>query len=365
MAGITVTLRRDATNWVCLICVISTSSNGAVQIRVGLELAEKCASGQGLGRNEDGLGSLGKSKGGLTNGGLSPKFSEKIGGKSFLENRAFSGQIGTISGLVGAFSGPIGTNSSAPHSHGGRAEIAPKGPFLARLAPFGLSPALLSPRLDFPEVNWPGIRARSWILFGDLRWPGESQCGTIDSQKFHNPRVVRVNLLKAAIRNFSALNTIRKEGVQLGNPETMCAIHCNLCGHLQRCQMPDIENSRITAEKGAEWVTAKQPKTSRKNSRNTRKTPENSQNSCFSGASAVFPAVFRVFYRDPLGTLFGCFSAVFRLSGIWHLCRWPQRLQCANICESIRANRAIQVGDRRNLLELILLECRNSRNEVG
>ena len=94
---------------------------------------------------------LGKSKGGLTNGGLSPKFSEKIGGKSFLENRAFSGQIPAISGLVGAFSGPIGTNSSAPHSHGGRAEIAPKGPFLARLAPFGLSPPLLSPPFGFPR----------------------------------------------------------------------------------------------------------------------------------------------------------------------------------------------------------------------
>ena len=96
---------------------------------------------------------LGKSKRGLTNGGLSPKFSEKIGGKSFLENRAFSGQNGAISGLVGAFSGPIGTNSSAPHSHGARAEIATKGPFLARLAPFGLSPPLLSPRLDVPEKN--------------------------------------------------------------------------------------------------------------------------------------------------------------------------------------------------------------------
>ena len=106
-----------------------------------------------FGRRYDHL-RLGKSKGGLTNGGLSPKFSEKIGGKSFLENRrAFSGQIGAISGLVGAFSGPIGTNSSAPHSHGGRAEIAPKGPFLARLAPFGLSPPLLSPRLDFPDTQ--------------------------------------------------------------------------------------------------------------------------------------------------------------------------------------------------------------------
>ena len=95
----------------------------------------------------------GKSKGGLTKGGLSPRFSKKIGGKSFLRNRAFSGQIGTFSGPIGAFSGPIGTNSSAPHSHGGRAEIAPKGPFLAQLAPFGPSPPLLSPPLDFPDLS--------------------------------------------------------------------------------------------------------------------------------------------------------------------------------------------------------------------
>ena len=96
---------------------------------------------------------LGKSKRGLTNGGLSPKFSEKIGGKSFLGNRAFSGQIGTFSGPIRAFSGPIRTNSSAPHSHGGRAEIAPKGPVLAQLAPFGPSPRLLSPCLDFPDFE--------------------------------------------------------------------------------------------------------------------------------------------------------------------------------------------------------------------
>ena len=95
-----------------------------------------------------------KSKRGLTNGGLSPKFfQKKFGGKSFQENRAFSGQIGAFSGPIGAFSGPIGTNSSARHSHEGRAEIAPKGPFLAQLAPFGPSPPLLSPPLDFPEIH--------------------------------------------------------------------------------------------------------------------------------------------------------------------------------------------------------------------
>ena len=34
---------------------------------------------------------------------------------------------------------------------------------------------------------------------------------------------------------------------------------CNLCGHLQRCQVPDIENSRKTARKGAERVPGKVP----------------------------------------------------------------------------------------------------------
>ena len=103
--------------------------------------------------------------------------------------------------------------------------------------------------------------------------------------------------------------------------------HCNLRGHLQRCQMPDIENSRKTAEKGDEWVTVKQPK----NSRNTRKT-------AVLTAFRPFFRVFRLFFR----LFFGCFtathaapfSAVFRLfsvSGIWHLCRWPRRLQAKHL----------------------------------
>ena len=127
---------------------------------------------KGVGHSQLFSVTLGKSKGGLTKGGLSPKFSEKIGGKSFLRNRAFSGQIGTFSGPIGAFSGPIGTNSSAPHSHGGRAEIAPKGPFLAQLAPFGPSPPLLSPPLDFPDF-----------------------CGTVKKREFS------VNLRKPEVQN--------------------------------------------------------------------------------------------------------------------------------------------------------------------
>ena len=43
----------------------------------------------------------------------------------------------------------------------------------------------------------------------------------------------------------------RFSDVESKNPEPM-VVEPN--GHLQRCQMPDIENSRKTAEKGAEWV---------------------------------------------------------------------------------------------------------------
>ena len=119
--------------------------------------------------------------------------------------------------------------------------------------------------------------------------------------------------------------------------------NCNLCGQLQKCQMPDIENSRKTAEKGAEWVTVKQPKNSRKNTRNTRKT----------AVLTVF-RVFRVFFR----LFFGCFtvthsapfSAVFRLfsmSGIWHLCSWPQRFQPRKFPESFWDP---PLGDQREFL---------------
>ena len=46
------------------------------------------------------------------------------------------------------------------------------------------------------------------------------------------------------------------------------------------------------------------------------KHPNNSCFDCFSGVLAVLPAVFS-------GQFFGCFQ----MSGIWHLSRWPQKLQ--------------------------------------
>ena len=101
---------------------------------------------------------------------------------------------------------------------------------------------------------------------------------------------------------------------------------CNLRGHLQRCQMPEIENSRKTAEKGAEWVTVKPPK---KQPEKQPKRPENSCFDCFSAVFRVFRLFFRLFFGGFTVTHSAPFSAVFRLfsmSGIWHLCRWPRRL---------------------------------------
>ena len=90
---------------------------------------------------------------------------------------------------------------------------------------------------------------------------------------------------------------------------------CDLCGQLQRCPMPDIENSRKTAEKGAEWVTVKQPKNSRENS---PKHPEKQSKQLFFGCFGCFPGCFSACFTVTHGTLFGCFlfgcfSAVFNV----------------------------------------------------
>ena len=75
------------------------------------------------------------------------------------------------------------------------------------------------------------------------------------------------------------------EDLRLADQKVLC--NCNLCGHLQRCQMPDIENSRKAAEKGAEWVTVKQPE----------KQPKHPKTAVLT----VF-RVFRLFFR----LFFGC-----------------------------------------------------------
>ena len=68
--------------------------------------------------------------------------------------------------------------------------------------------------------------------------------------------------------------------------------------------MPDIENSRKTAEKGAEWVTIKQPVKQPKH-------PKKRSKQLFFGCFGCFISCFSaVLLCDPLGTLFGRFPAV-------------------------------------------------------
>ena len=91
---------------------------------------------------------------------------------------------------------------------------------------------------------------------------------------------------------------------------------------LQRPRTPDLENSRKrcrvapeqsagkTAEKGAEWPPSKVPGKQPKNSRTGSQTAEKQ---LFCTLRVFFRLFSRHFTRGPLGTFFGCFSAVFKV----------------------------------------------------
>ena len=100
---------------------------------------------------------------------------------------------------------------------------------------------------------------------------------------------------------------IRQIAVLPGNHENY---GCNLCGHLQRCQMPDIENSRKNSRKRCRVGPGQGAD---ENSRKTAGTTAETVKTAFFGvfcSSGCFSAVC----RDPLGTFFGCFPAVGHLA---------------------------------------------------
>ena len=99
---------------------------------------------------------------------------------------------------------------------------------------------------------------------------------------------------------------------------------CNLHSQLQKCQMPDIENSRTNSRKGCRVGCGK---TAEKQPEKHPKRPKNSQNSCFSGVSGVFSGCFSAVLPWPTRHPFRLFCRLFSMSGIWHLCSWPRRLQ--------------------------------------
>ena len=75
--------------------------------------------------------------------------------------------------------------------------------------------------------------------------------------------------------------------------------------------MPDIENSR----KNTSGSRQNSRKTAGKTAETAEKRPKNSQNSCFSGVSAVFPAVFGCFAATHSAP-FWLFFRLFSMSGV-------------------------------------------------
>ena len=104
----------------------------------------------------------------------------------------------------------------------------------------------------------------------------------------------------------------------------LVSLLCNLCGHLQRCQMPDTENSRKNSRKRCRVGPCK---TAEKQPEEEPKHPQNSQNSCFFGCFGCSSGCFSAVLQGPSRHPFRLFSRLFSVSGIRHLCRWPQRLQ--------------------------------------
>ena len=96
-----------------------------------------------------------------------------------------------------------------------------------------------------------------------------------------------------------------------GQSREVVYVYCFCAPRYRGAKCATLKTAGKTAEKGAEWewVPVKQPKNSQKEQ---PKHPKNSCFDCFSGVSAVCPAVFRLFDRDPLGTFFGCFSGCFQ-----------------------------------------------------
>ena len=118
-----------------------------------------------------------------------------------------------------------------------------------------------------------------------------------------------------AILSFTFILTVRsgrvwRQDLAILSPEGPrdSTLPCNLCGQLQRRQMPDIENSRKTAETGAKWVAVNSRKTAGK----TPETPEKRSKQlffgCFGCLSGCFSAVLPSPTRHPFRLFFGCFQ---------------------------------------------------------
>ena len=93
-------------------------------------------------------------------------------------------------------------------------------------------------------------------------------------------------------------------------------------------------------------------KTAEKQPEKTPETPEKHPKTVKTAVFRVFRVFFRLFFGWLTVTHSAPFSAVLRLfsmSGIWHLCRWPRRLQhkrsCRKSCFLVSARHLIAIAD--------------------
>ena len=92
-----------------------------------------------------------KSKGGLTNGGLGPKFSEKIGGNPSWKIGPFQGKLAPFQGWSGPFRGRSGPIPLHTHKPRVKSRNCPERALFGPIGPFRAKPPFAKPPFGFPR----------------------------------------------------------------------------------------------------------------------------------------------------------------------------------------------------------------------
>ena len=141
------------------------------------------------------------------------------------------------------------------------------------------------------------------------------------------------------------------------NSNVIKYLNCNLCGHLQRCQMPDIENSRKNSRKkcrvGPGQTAEKQPE----------KQPKRPKNSCFDCFSQVFRLFFRLFFGCLTGTHSALFSAVF--PAVFNVGQFGTSVGGRRDCNTLRANLRMWLPSQTPQIPQKIKTARKNRSTTG
>ena len=121
------------------------------RVIVKLHLKEESGREGWQGANASPVCILGKNpNGGSQTGGLSKTIFERIGGRSLLGNRAFSGLIGCFSGPIRAFFGADRDQFLRTPQSRWKSRDCPERALFGPIGAFRAKPPFAKPRLDFP-----------------------------------------------------------------------------------------------------------------------------------------------------------------------------------------------------------------------